>query len=233
MEEPIISINYKGHVLALHYDRDPINPIEDCCGLGTMVFMHRRYHLGHKHTFKADSFKSWGNLKKHLIKKEKAIAILPVYMYDHSGVTINTTGFSDDWDWGQIGWIYTSAEAVRKFYGTKRISKQMRDGLAETLKKGIEIYDGFLTGQAYGYILDPNKNTEDDGGSCWGYYDKDEAIQEGKVELDAIVALEEEEKEILSMPENELALHINRQWLSHKSKDAYMKRFKPEEVLNG
>jgi len=196
-----------------------------------MVFMHRRYHIGHKHALKTDSFKSWKDIKEHLIKKEKAIAILPVFMYDHSGITINTTGFNGDWDWGQIGWIYTSAEAVRKFNGVKRVTKQIREGLADTLKKEIEIYDGFLTGQAFGYIIDPSKDPE--GGSCWGYYDKDEAIQEGKAEIDAIVELEEEEKEIPNIPENELALHINRQWLSYRNKDAYMKRFKPKEVLNG
>ncbi len=32
--------------------------------------------------------------------------ILPVYLYDHSGITINTVPYSCRWDSGQIGWIY-------------------------------------------------------------------------------------------------------------------------------
>jgi hypothetical protein len=233
MIDPIYSVNYKGHVIALHYDEDPIDPIEDGWGLGTMVFMHRNHSLGHKHALKRDAFKTWDEVKEHLIKKEKAIAILPVFMYDHSGITINTTGFSGDWDWGQIGWIYTTAEAVRRYSGAKRVSKQMKSSLADTLKKEIEVYDGYLTGQVYGFIIDPDNDGDGEYDSCWGYYDKDEAIKEAKSELDAIVAIEEEKKEILSMPDEELALHINRQWLSRKNKDAFMKRFKHEGVQNG
>lgn len=31
--------------------------------------------------------------------------MLPLYLYDHSGITMNTTGFSCPWDSGQVGWI--------------------------------------------------------------------------------------------------------------------------------
>jgi hypothetical protein len=48
---------------------------------------------------------------------EKSDCILPVYLYDHSGLTINTTGFTCPWDSGQIGWIYASHEQVKAEYG--------------------------------------------------------------------------------------------------------------------
>ena len=36
--------------------------------------------------------------------------MLPLYLYDHSGITMNTTGFSCPWDSGQVGCclLYTS-----------------------------------------------------------------------------------------------------------------------------
>ena len=44
--------------------------------------------------------------------------MLPLYLYDHSGITMNTTGFSCPWDSGQVGWIYASKEdALREFGG--------------------------------------------------------------------------------------------------------------------
>ena len=36
--------------------------------------------------------------------------MLPLYLYDHSGITMNTTGFSCPWDSGQVGWIYAFKE---------------------------------------------------------------------------------------------------------------------------
>lgn len=43
--------------------------------------------------------------------------ILPVYMYDHSGLTINTTGFSCPWDSGLLGWIYASHDKIKEEFG--------------------------------------------------------------------------------------------------------------------
>ena len=34
--------------------------------------------------------------------------ILPLYLYDHSGITMSTGPFSCPWDSGQVGWIYAS-----------------------------------------------------------------------------------------------------------------------------
>lgn len=43
--------------------------------------------------------------------------ILPLYLYDHSGLTMNTSGFSCRWDSGQVGWIYCSHERCEKETG--------------------------------------------------------------------------------------------------------------------
>jgi len=43
---------------------------------------------------------------------EEKHVILPLYLYDHGGITMNTGGFSCRWDSGQVGWIYASKESL-------------------------------------------------------------------------------------------------------------------------
>ena len=57
--------------------------------------------------------KQWAEVKKNYV-------ILPVYMYDHSGVTINTGGFSCGWDSGQVGWIYCEKKKLLEETGYKK-----------------------------------------------------------------------------------------------------------------
>lgn len=40
--------------------------------------------------------------------------VLPLYLYDHGGITMNTGGFSDPWDSGQVGFIFVSKEKIKK-----------------------------------------------------------------------------------------------------------------------
>jgi len=56
----------------------------------------------------------------------KTHIILPLYLYDHSGITMNTTGFSCGWDSGQVGYIVMSYEKIRKEYNWKNITKKRR-----------------------------------------------------------------------------------------------------------
>lgn len=43
-----------------------------------------------------------------IVEKSNKYVILPLYLYDHSGITMNTSGFHCNWDSGQVGWIYAS-----------------------------------------------------------------------------------------------------------------------------
>lgn len=48
---------------------------------------------------------------------EPHIIILPLYLYDHSGITMRTSKFSCPWDSGQVGWIYATKDTLRKETG--------------------------------------------------------------------------------------------------------------------
>ena len=48
---------------------------------------------------------------------EDEVVALPLYLYDHSGITMNTSGFSCPWDSGQVGWIYCTKKRFREETG--------------------------------------------------------------------------------------------------------------------
>lgn len=97
-------------------------------------------------------------------KFPEALIALPLYLYDHSGITMNTTGFSCGWDSGQVGWIYVVEEDAKKYWGDIT-----RDQIKLNLKAEVEEYDNYLTGNIYGYrIFKGDPKEEHDIESCWG-----------------------------------------------------------------
>jgi len=145
--------------------------------LGTMICFHRRYNLGDSHSFNHNDYNGWDEMER-AIEKEYDAVVLPMYMYDHSGITISTSPFSCPWDSGQIGFIAISKEKARKEYGWKLITKARKEKLTKYLEGEVETYDQYLRGDVYGYeVLDENGEQED---SCWGYYGLDSAIEEAK-----------------------------------------------------
>ena len=110
MKNIIENAKYK---LEIFDDLNPTDPRE-VDNLGTMVCFHNRYTFGDETELKSSDFSSWEELENYLYKSEDALIVIPVFLYEHSGLYINTTGFSCPWDSGQIGFIYTSKENIRK-----------------------------------------------------------------------------------------------------------------------
>jgi len=160
--------------IRLRIFRDDCNDSpRDWDNMGTIVSFHTKYNLGEDHNFEDSQ-------EFHDVINEKDYIILPLYIYDHSGITINTTGFSCPWDSGQFGWIYVSKHYVRENYGVKKISPKLRKRVEELLKAEIETFDKFLIGDVYGFVLDRKvvcdccDNVEyEDIDSCWGFYGTD------------------------------------------------------------
>ena len=160
------------------------SPRESMDNLGTIVYKHSRYILGDESisdpnvwlSSKLDinifKYGTQQEILEYLIGKfEEKYIVLPVYLYDHSGITISTTPFSCRWDSGQVGYIYVSKEDVCKEYSVKRISPKIRETVLRVLNAEIEMLDYHLRGDVYGYeIVDENGEVED---SCWGFYGTD------------------------------------------------------------
>jgi len=128
------------------YTFDPDDP-RQYDNLGKMVCFHRRYSLGDKHNYKFYDYNGWEEMKSDIVKKEDVLVILPLYLYDHSGITMNTTGFSCPWDSGQVGWVYATKKDIREWYGLKRINNPYIDKVREVLLEEVKIYDRYLTGE--------------------------------------------------------------------------------------
>lgn len=163
-------------------DEDPQDPREDD-NVATFAFFHNRYSLGDKNVgFTAEDFSGWDEMAKHIIKTFKPVCIKPVCLYDHSGITIRTSGFSDidsmRWDWGQIGFAFVTREKALKEYGTKsnRITPAIKKQCEKMLDAEIETYDQYLTGQVYGYIVETDSGEQVD--SCFGMFGLDYTKQE-------------------------------------------------------
>ena len=73
-------------------------------------------------------------------------AVLPVYMYDHGGITINNTGFLRAWDSGQIGFIIATRRDVLSWFGKKLLTRQLRERTRERLKLETDILSKYASG---------------------------------------------------------------------------------------
>jgi hypothetical protein len=162
------TVEYKGYKIEVIPDDDAQNPRKEFDNLGTMVCFHGRYDLGDE----GHGYVRSGNLRQDIEKDCPNCVILPLYLYDHSGLTMKTTPFSCPWDSGQVGYIFISLYDARKEYGWKSVTKKRRAQLEDFLRGEVSLYDSYLRGDVYGYrVLDP-KGEEID--SCWGYYGDDE-----------------------------------------------------------
>jgi len=158
------TIELKNVTVNIKSDNDPESPRE-WNNLGAMVCWHRRYNLGDKNYFtNPEDFQEW--------VKDNPSIILPLYLYDHSGITMSTTSFSCQWDSGQVGYIYVTYEDIKKEYGWKYITIARIKKITEYLKNEVSIYDDYLTGNVYGYVTTCN-NCNNEIDSCWGFYGSD------------------------------------------------------------
>ena len=155
-------------VVKIKHDSCPESP-RDEDNLGTMVFWHRRYTLGDKHDITPAEF-------KEMLKDQNVIA-RAVYMYDHSGIALSTEPFNDPWDSGFLGWIYTTKDRIRKWFGAKRITKGHIYEAMIILKHELETYNQYIEGDVWGFEIWSTcpccGKPEEVVDSCWGFYGSD------------------------------------------------------------
>ena len=123
-------------------DQDPQSPRE-WDNLGTMACFHPDYDLGDKIDFdKPDTIKEF---EEYLTKEKGAVIMLPLYLLDHSGISISTGRFSCDaqgWDTSFIGFIYVTKDDLKKEKVTKAKAKSILEG-------EIKTYDQYISGDCF------------------------------------------------------------------------------------
>ena len=166
--------DYKGYEILIEQDDNPINPRMENANLGRMLCKHRRYNLGDDVNANKDE------VLNMLAGKIKDVVVLPLYLYDHSGITMNTTGFSCPWDSGMVGCIYADYNKIRSWYGVKKVTKNLIEKVKDMFRSEVKEYDNYISGNVYSYtILKDNEEMD----SCGGYPYED-ALNEAKAIVD-------------------------------------------------
>ena len=169
---------------------------------GMMVCWHRRYSLGDEHSYRdGTDFLSTLATGKDFYEREReendALAndreydnpcdwdrdkiftairknhvILPLYLYDHSGITVSTSPFACRFDSGQVGWIYISKEKTFDTFSDATEENWQMLGEARLLHE-VAVYDDYLTGNVFGcllHTLDEKLEVVDTLESRFGFY---------------------------------------------------------------
>lgn len=158
-------------------DTDPFNPRTEYDNLGTMVCFPK--HLGDKHDYNFHDYNSYEEMGDDIAKRENAGVILPLFILDHSGITMNTTGYSCPWDSRQLGFIFISKEKMRYEYSYKRVSQKLKQRVAGYLKSEVELQAKYHEGDVWGYRI-THIESEDEVESCWGYFGSDYCMEEAE-----------------------------------------------------
>jgi|LakMenE18May11ns_1017448.scaffolds.fasta_scaffold9946187_10 hypothetical protein len=152
MENIVESLSYKSFNIQVYKEDDFFNPRE-WDNRTKMVCFHGRYELGDKHEFRSPE-----SLEEFLTANKANLYVLPLYLYDHGGITISTTPFNCRFDSGQVGFIYITKE--------KALDEGIHDPF-KTMKQEVETYNDYLVGNCYGYSIYDEQGEYLD--SCGGY----------------------------------------------------------------
>ena len=178
----------------------PIDRNYDDGILGTFVCFHNRYNLGNDNSYDApidlflelayksnsyrtdiienafyegyiDEHQAMNSLKK-VIDKDDNIVILPLYLYDHSGLAISVSPFHCPWDSGQVGYVYTTKQRCDEL----GINFNIND-VETSLENEVKLYNTYLQGEVFGFEIveydEEYHNEYDIIDSCWGFYGSD------------------------------------------------------------
>jgi len=208
MTDPVETLTSKcGRFRALIFiDPEPLNPRTEYENLCTMLCWHHRYNLGDPCPHYSDRHgRTWewpaeyrrrdfleGKLPASLNDHAQTPGIiLPLYLYDHSGLSISTGPFNCPWDSGQVGWIHCSYEKANQELRSRpmknpRRSKTLRQKMLACMNAEVSTYDQYLRGDVYGYELQSLDDQSDwlVEDSCWGYY----GLEDLRVELRSLLA---------------------------------------------
>jgi len=188
---PIETIEYKGFNILVHQDDFfELNGPRDWDNLGHMVCIHRNYDLGDKHEMDHDEIIA--------LTERGDVEYLWLFLLDHSGLWMSTSKFACDpggWDTSRVGIIYVTHEDIKKEYG--RVTKTTIKKAYKLMKGEVETYNQYLTGEVYGFTIEPLADTEIEcNDSCWGYYGYDYAMKEMVAEAKSSIdyAIEQHQK---------------------------------------
>lgn len=110
--------------------------------------------------------------------------VLPLYLLDHSGLAVNTTGFGCPWDSGQVGWVFDTAARVAECGWEERSVAELEAALVEEVAE----YNSWLSGDVWGVVVTDVHDgvITDEVEAVWGITGYHAAVSEAKSWLCAV-----------------------------------------------
>lgn len=190
---------YKVEIVA-DPDRTDLDPRKDDLNVGVMLCEHRSYDLGDSRDATAGyrealehfcnghgGVKAWTRWLKAF---HGTTTVLPLYLYDHSSITISAganllqrvegdplnprgrfLGDAAGWDTSTVGFIFDTA-ASREEPGTPP------ERVEEVLRAEVSYYAAWLEGDVWGYVITDASGQEVE--SCWGFIGDDYVLEEAR-----------------------------------------------------
>lgn len=156
---------YKGYKLEVYHDEYETETTRDYDNLGKIITWHKNYDFTDnvvKEKFSnltesPETFLDYANKNKFLYKS--------LYMYDHSGISFslsnNVYPFNDRWDSGQVGYIFTTPEDIKKWFKVKEITNDIKEKVYEDFENEIKELNKDVVGDSFYYILYKNNEQID------------------------------------------------------------------------
>jgi hypothetical protein len=171
--DTVEEFEHNGYTVKIIQDEDAESP-RDWDNACTMVCFHGRYQLGDKdHGYNESDYNGWDELYDAIVRDHKPVAIFPLGLIDHSGISMYVGSGAHwcdpgGWDSGQVGFAFVSRAKGLEEWGKSKVTKHVRDMAEKCLRAEVETYDQYLRGDVYGYVVETPDGEQVD--SCWGFF---------------------------------------------------------------
>jgi len=114
-----------------------------------------------------DNYTGWDDMIETLTENDQDIIYwLPIYLYDHSGLSISHSSFGCRWDSGQIGFHILRESRIKEVYGTEKVKEEDIERAKKELIIEMETYNDYLNGNCFSFTLYEDEEYID---SCSGF----------------------------------------------------------------
>lgn len=154
--------------IEIEVDPDPPHPLRDYDSPVEIFHWHPRYEFGtqiHRHTLT--------EFRETMAERgSEILALSPLYLMDHSGLSVSVDPFSCRWDSGQVGWVVITRARAEELGFTADSE------WTSILKAEVEQYNRYLRGEVYGFVvLGLDGDVLD---SCGGFFDLEDCEASAK-----------------------------------------------------
>jgi len=113
----------------------------DWDNIATIVEWHKRLDIGDRKVA-AGVYDSEIDVLDAEVLDLEDVYYRPLYIYQHSGITVSTTPFSSMWDSGQVGWVYVEGAKARGLGFDE-------EKVYEIIESEVRVLDDYVTGNIY------------------------------------------------------------------------------------